>query len=602
MAKNARKRQRTEKNQDEQAQPLGAKVALDDDASKDDEERRLESILFGVPYKPSGNKGKDVLAFSDEEEDLEDVGAGKELENMLDSDLFFVDDSTMPSGGIPDSQTSQQEDEDREQDDEADDAEVSDAGLTEVQPQDFSEGQLAPSENPLSSKGRKAPAWMDPDDANIQISLASNNRLRKMRDAPSDDTVGGREYERRLRRQYERINPTPDWASNARQKLHKSKRRRSSVSGSESEDGDEFEDFIPDILNSTAGIVGTRKSRKLPQGTLSIERLRDANQAAPAEGEIKALHFHPSPQVPMLLTASSDRRLRLFHIDGLTNPHMQTLHIPSLPLSNAVFHPDGSSILLTGSRPFYYTYDLQSGASHRSPRGLWGTTFSSDRTAQGATMEMCAFNPTGDILAVAGRRGYIHLVDWRSGTAQVTGELKANTAIKSIWWARGGRGELMSLGEDSQVYVWDIGQRRCVKRWQDEGGFGSRLMSGDKAGNYLAIGSTGGLVNVYGSHGTSQPGDERSKPLKTIGNITTSISTLRFNHDSQLLAVASNVKKDQLRLIHLPSLTAFGNWPTSSTPLGHVTAIDFSSTSQYLAVGNNRGRALLYSLRDFTQL
>lgn len=152
-----------------------------------------------------------------------------------------------------------------------------------------------------------------------------------------------------------------------------------------------------------------------------------------------------------------------------------------------MFHPSGSSILLTGPRPFYYTYDLQSGASHRSPRGLWGTTFGAN---QDASMDTCAFNPTGDILAVAGRRGHIHLVDWRSGAAQVVAGLKANAGIRSLWWSRGGQGqsELLSLTEDSQVYVWDVGQRKCVKRWQDEGGFGSRIMGGDHRGNYVAIG------------------------------------------------------------------------------------------------------------------
>jgi U3 small nucleolar RNA-associated protein 18 len=142
---------------------------------------------------------------------------------------------------------------------------------------------------------------------------------------------------------------------------------------------------------------------------------------------------------------------------------------------------------MTGPRPFYYTYDLQSGASHRSPRGLWGTTFSSGRADQG-TMEISSFNPTGDILAVAGRRGQVHLVDWRSGAAQVVGGLKANSNIKSLWWSRAGEGELLGLTDDSQVYVWDIGQRKCVKRWQDEGGFGSQILGGDNEGKYLTVG------------------------------------------------------------------------------------------------------------------
>ncbi|KAH7925692.1 WD40 repeat-like protein [Leucogyrophana mollusca] len=594
MVKHTRKRQKTTKAAQEPTQPLGAQIALTDSASKDDEERRLESMLFGIPFVPSSQGPKEVLVVSDGEDDIDVREGGKEFENLLDSDLFFVDDSALPSTSrVPTLDDpldiSDESDRDANEGEGDDNAAPSE---NQLKPDDAAdEGTQMPtsSANPLLSKSRKAPAWTDPDDNTVQVSLASNTRLRKLRDAPSEDIVGGREYERRLRRQYEKINPTPEWASNARKKQHK--RHRSSGSD------DDAMDVVPDLLSSTAGISGTRNSRTLAQGTLSIERLRDANQSAPAEGEIKTVQFHPSPQVPVLLTASADRRLRLFHIDGLTNPHAQTLHVPSLPITDAVFHPDGTSILMTGPRPFYYTYDLQSGASQRSPRGLWGTTFSG---ANGdASMDVSAFSPSGDVLAVAGRRGHIHLVDWRSGAAQVVGGLKGNASVRSLWWSRGGGGELMSMGEDSQVYVWDVRQRKCVKRWQDEGGFGSRGISGDRRGRYLAIGSTTGLVNVYDSSTVLLSGEMKPKPLKTIGNLTTGITTMSFNHDSQLLALASSTKKDQMRMIHLPSLTAFGNWPTTSTPLGHVTSVDFSTDSQYAVIGNNRGRVLLYHLRDF---
>ncbi|KAH0838731.1 hypothetical protein J3R83DRAFT_7085 [Lanmaoa asiatica] len=81
------------------------------------------------------------------------------------------------------------------------------------------------------------------------------------------------------------------------------------------------------------------------------------------------------------------------------------------------------------------TYDLQSGTSHRSPRGLWGTTFGGPNRDE--SMDTCAFSPTGDVLAVAGRRGHIHLVAWRSGAAQVVAELMANTGIRSLVIQRG---------------------------------------------------------------------------------------------------------------------------------------------------------------------
>jgi U3 small nucleolar RNA-associated protein 18 len=105
-------------------------------------------------------------------------------------------------------------------------------------------------------------------------------------------------------------------------------------------------------------------------------------------------------------------------------------------------------------------------------------------------MEICAFNPAGSVLAVAGRRGYVHLVDWKTGAGQVVGSLKMNSGVRDMWWStgEGGERELMTLGEDSGVYVWDVGERRCVRRWSDDGGYGSRIMGGDRGGRYLAIG------------------------------------------------------------------------------------------------------------------
>jgi U3 small nucleolar RNA-associated protein 18 len=81
MVKHARKRQRKEAN----AAPLGTRVELADDAGKDDEERRLESILFGTPYVPAGKSKEGDLLGYDSQEDVE--GTGAELEAMLDADV-----------------------------------------------------------------------------------------------------------------------------------------------------------------------------------------------------------------------------------------------------------------------------------------------------------------------------------------------------------------------------------------------------------------------------------------------------------------------------------------------------------------------------------
>lgn len=84
-------------------------------------------------------------------------------------------------------------------------------------------------------------------------------------------------------------------------------------------------------------------------------------------------------------------------------------------------------------------------------------------------------------------------------------------------------------------------------------------------------------------------------------NLTTRVTTMRFNPSSEILALASRSKADSLKLVHLPSMSVFSNWPTSKTPLGQVAAVDFSRNSEYIAIGNHKGKVLLYSLGHYAK-
>jgi U3 small nucleolar RNA-associated protein 18 len=301
----------------------------------------------------------------------------------------------------------------------------------------------------------------------VRVSLAADPRLRKLRDAPGEDALGGREYERRLRRQFERLHPAPAWAA--------AKRKRPAPDAPSDEDEE-------DVLASTA-LAAPRTPGVLAPGTLRIVRARDANLAARAQGAVTAVRFHPSVAVPLLAVASADRRVRFFHVDGAANALVQTLHVPELPLTRLAWHPAGRSVLLTGPRPFWHTYDVATGRASRSPRGLWGA---GDERAH--SMEVAAFSPDGDVLAVGGRAGAVALVDWRAGGAQVAGTLKMSAPVQALWWARGGEPELLGLAPDGEVCVWDVRARRCLRRWKDEGAFGARVLAGDPGGRHLAIG------------------------------------------------------------------------------------------------------------------
>jgi U3 small nucleolar RNA-associated protein 18 len=50
--------------------------------------------------------------------------------------------------------------------------------------------------------GGEVPAWSDSDDEKISVSLSARPQLRKLRRTEAEDVITGKEYSRRLRKQY----------------------------------------------------------------------------------------------------------------------------------------------------------------------------------------------------------------------------------------------------------------------------------------------------------------------------------------------------------------------------------------------------------------
>jgi U3 small nucleolar RNA-associated protein 18 len=73
MPKHPRKRQKTTND------ASSIQNALLDESSKDDEERRLESLLFGTKFVPS-TQFHPVL----------EAGASKEMQNLTDTDVLII--------------------------------------------------------------------------------------------------------------------------------------------------------------------------------------------------------------------------------------------------------------------------------------------------------------------------------------------------------------------------------------------------------------------------------------------------------------------------------------------------------------------------------
>jgi U3 small nucleolar RNA-associated protein 18 len=123
---------------------------------------------------------------------------------------------------------------------------------------------------------------------------------------------------------------------------------------------------------------------------------------------------------------------------------------------------------------------------------------------------------------------------------------------------------------------------------------------------------------------------------KAFMNLTTPVETMRFNHDGQLLGMGTRWDKNSFRLVgtlpthmglqsphipalcvslslcvslcvfwgdgeqvHVPTCTVFSNWPTSKTPLGYIFSMDFSPSSGFIALGNDKGKVLLYRVNHY---
>lgn len=409
---------------------------------------------------------------------------------------------------------------------------------------------------------KRTPKWEDPDEEELRMDLKDGpSRNRKLRNDPEEADVSGKEYVERLRRQHQNIHATAvSWA-------------QLPTPGEEVE-----EDVAGRILRSAKDVLA--KPKFLPQGCIEATRMRDANLEEPNKAVVQSLEFHPSGGV--LMTAGLDRKLRFFQVDGVRNKKLESLHFDDLPIHKAAFNEDGSQVVLTGRRKFFYIYDVAS-AQVDYVAGIQGRE---EKSLENFVISRGGGEPT---VAFLGNKGYLPLVSLK--TKQWMGNLKMSGTVKAAAFVPG-KPELFTSGVDGMVYTWDLRMRRCIGKAVDEGSYRCTSLACSSDG-MVATGSESGIVNLYSKNkGTLDL-------QKTIYNLTTRCDTMVFNPDNQILALASSRKKDALKLLHLPSNTVFSNWPTSKTPLSFVHSVAFSPGSGFFAIGNARGAALLYRLHHF---
>ena len=78
----------------------------------------------------------------------------------------------------------------------------------------------------------------------------------------------------------------------------------------------------------------SRESRggalRIPPGRLEMARLNDANQHGKSSAVVQSIDWHRNAM--LFLTAGYDKTLRIFQIDGQSNPKVHSVHFRDMPI------------------------------------------------------------------------------------------------------------------------------------------------------------------------------------------------------------------------------------------------------------------------------
>ena len=216
-----RKRPRSSPANTEQSLPSPPPAPLPEE--KDDEEKALESFLFG------GMLHADELPFGEEEatERADGQAAAVSGGGGGDVESLFVIDRKGASA-------------------------VSDTTTTT-------------SSAAVADGDSSVPVWHDPDDQQQMIDLAAQPRLRKLRTSDSEQRITAADYQQRLRQTYTNLNHAASWV--------KAKRATADT---------QHDEAMWDVLR-TSRSIRQRDTAALPSGHLDIQALKDANAQQPAQ-------------------------------------------------------------------------------------------------------------------------------------------------------------------------------------------------------------------------------------------------------------------------------------------------------------------------------
>lgn len=328
-------------------------------------------------------------------------------------------------------------------------------------------------------------------------------------------------------------------------------------------------------------------SVSLPSTELAFKRVTDANKEEMSKDCLKCIEFHPKATV--LMTGGNDQTVRLFAIDGSQNRKIHSIFLDRCPVYCCRFSRGGSEIVIGSKHKSFYIYDMESSNGITFRPKLKGLDV--------RDTSRFVMSRDGRFIAFYGEYGYIHL--FSQDSKELIDSVKMNGLVSSVCFSKDGQ-YMYTFGSEGDIYVWDMKTRDCIHRFSDSGCINGVALAVSPDNNYVVCGSSSGIVSIYDRDTAMQ--SRRPEPLKLIKNLTTCCNGALFNSHSEILALRSKDLDKAVKLVHFPSMSVLPNFPEQFDPcIKSIMCMDFSPSSGYLALGNNKGRCLLYRLQHYSK-
>ena len=427
-------------------------------------------------------------------------------------------------------------------------------------------------------------AWTDAESALI-VPQQGSAILKKLQE-PNAPSQTCSEYEEKLRQQYQKLHPQPEWAHSL---LH----RGVNVDTPEAR-------LMSDIQKDLQKIARlgfhdrSSKSVMIKNGFVHMKRMHDIKTASQ---QVTSVNFHPTTNMVMATSGKSKAAksaVCAYKYHAKEQPKLvrkTTIH--EFPfIKQAVYTSDGQDAFICGAnKPFYYTQRVETGQTER--RCIVSLSGASGDSSM--HLERVIIDQSNQLAAFGSYQGKVHIVSRQHGHR--VSSLCMNSASDrqdSVALAAFYRPNMvMTSNSDRQLYVWDLRRTDlpiCTHIHRLDDILTSLTCHEDR----IVCGFQSGIVQLYNYNGSA----ESFIAEKTLMNLTTEIEQVQLA--SEWLIMSSSIKRDAIRLVsmrHAPCVMS--NWPKPSIePLGHVHSSHMSPDGRYLAVGNHQGIVKTFHIKQ----